>query len=315
MSDPIVAAVDIGTNSTKLLVSGPGLRHFETIDTRLGEHVGRQHRFEDAAIGRTLATLRAYRQAADRFGVSRLAAVATSATRDAQNRDVFLDAATEELGTRPVVLSGADEGRLAFRGALSNLPAVERPIVVLDIGGGSTEFVLGSDDVHGVCSVDVGCVRLSESELRSDPPRADELSNAIGRVQDHLDDVLREIPGIADAASFVGIGGTITTAAAVELGAMDLERIHGFELTRGAAEDVFRTLATESLADRLHNPGLPAGRAPVIVGGLCVLVAVMRRLKLDSLVVSTRTLVDGVCQHLSTGAPWPPDPSKAGGAA
>jgi exopolyphosphatase / guanosine-5'-triphosphate,3'-diphosphate pyrophosphatase len=143
-------------------------------------------------------------------------------------------------------------------------------------------------------------VRLTELELHGDPPRPDELTNAIGRVHDHVDDVLREVPNLALPARWIGIAGTITTVAAVEIGlaAWDPTRIHGFRLTRTAAEDVFRTLATESLADRLHNPGLPAERADVIVGGCCVLVGIMRRLQLDEIVVSVTNMLDGVAHEL-----------------
>jgi exopolyphosphatase/guanosine-5'-triphosphate,3'-diphosphate pyrophosphatase len=203
------------------------------------------------------------------------------------------------------VLSGEAEGRLAYRGSCVDLPdGVGSPRLVVDIGGGSTEFVLGDSEARAAVSIDVGCIRLTERELRADPPRPAELSNAIGHVQDHLDDVLRDMPAILDVASIVGIGGTISTVAAVEIGLMDVSALHGFWLSRDAAEDVFRTLATERLADRLHNPGLPPDRAPIIVGGLCVLVAVLRKLKADGLTVSQRNAVDGICSMLLEGT-WP----------
>ena len=307
---PAVAAIDIGTNSVKLLVRRGDERRLETRTVRLGEGVHRSKELQPEPIARTLAALRELRDIATGSGASVLGAVATSATRDARNREAFLDAAADILGTRPIVLSGEAEGRLAYRGSCVDLPdGVGSPRLLLDIGGGSTEFVLGNTDVLGVASIDVGAIRLTESHLRSDPPRADELSNAIGHVQDHVDDVLRDLPALLDVGSIVGIGGTITTAAAVEVGRMDLSELHGFWLTRDAAEDVFRTLATERLADRVHNPGLPADRAPIIVGGLCVLVAVLRKLKADGIMVSQRTAVDGICAALLDGS-W----SAVGGA-
>lgn len=302
-----VAAVDIGSNSVKLLVRRGAERIVETRSVRLGEGSGTGARvLQTPAMDRTLAVLTDYAQIARSLGAEAIAAVATSAVRDAANRDAFLDRAAEALGSRPLVLSGEEEGRLAYLGSCEDLPdGVGSPRLVLDIGGGSTEFVLGSaDQVLGVQSLDVGCVRLTESHLHADPPRPYELSNAIGHIADHFEDVLQELPALLDASSIVGIGGTVTTVAAVEIGRMNLDEIHGFALTRPAAEDVFRTLATECLDDRIHNPGLPADRAPVIVGGLCILVAVLRRLKADEITVSTRTLSDGVCAALRNGT-WP----------
>lgn len=314
MTDRTVGAIDIGTNSVKLLIRSGDQRHVETVVVRLGEGVDSTGRLHPDAVARTLEALRGFRRSLDNQGVTDVAAVATSAVRDASrggsSATEFLSAAAEVLGVTPLVLSGSDEGRLAFLGAMSDLPIEAAGThLVLDIGGGSTEFVLGEvppgarpgaadRTLLGSMSVDVGCVRLTESELAHDPPRPEELANAIGRVQDHLDDVLREMPTLAEARSIIGIGGTITTAAAVEIGTWERDPLHGFWLTRDAAEDVFRTLATESLPDRLHNPGLAADRAPVIVGGLCVLVGVMRRLKVEGLLVSTRSVVDGICEHL-----------------
>lgn len=297
-----VAAVDIGSNSIKLVVRRGSERVKYARTVRLGEGVGRTKQLQSTAIDRAVAALAEYASIARDHGVESLAAVATSATRDASNRNEFLDRAHDALGTRPVVLSGEEEGRLAYLGSCQDLPdGVGSPRLVIDIGGGSTEFVLGADHVLDVQSLDVGCVRLTESHLRSDPPRADELSNAIGHVTDHFEDVLRAVPTMLDTASIVGLGGTITTVAAVEIGRMDLDELHGFYLTRPAAEDVFRTLATERLDDRRHNPGLPADRASVIVGGACVLVAVLRRLKADGLYVAQRSLADGVCAVLRSG--------------
>jgi exopolyphosphatase/guanosine-5'-triphosphate,3'-diphosphate pyrophosphatase len=307
-----VAAVDIGTNSTNLLVldaSGAEIDRVVAI-TRLGEGVHHSRRLGEEPMERTLGQLAQYREVLDRHGVTRVRAVATSATRDASNGSEFLDRAESVLGVRPELLSGDEEGRLSFIGATDGLAAIEArpPYLVIDIGGGSTELMLGRDSVERVVSIDIGAVRLTELELHADPPRPEELTNAIGRVQDLLDDAVRTMfdddvaRGYAEleAATLVGIAGTITTVAAVEIGLprYDPAVVHGFRLTRPAAEDVFRTLATETLADRVHNPGLPAARADVIVGGCCVLVGVMRRLQTDALVVSDHNLLHGVCAGL-----------------
>jgi exopolyphosphatase/guanosine-5'-triphosphate,3'-diphosphate pyrophosphatase len=307
-----VGAVDIGTNSTNLLVVDQAGSEIERVVaiTRLGEGVHHTRRLGDEPMARTLAQLAEHRRVLESHGVTRVRAVATSATRDATNGSEFLDRAEEILGVRPELLSGEEEGRLAFIGATAGLAAVEArpPFLVVDIGGGSTELMLGSNEVERVVSIDIGAVRVTELELHADPPRPDELTNAIGLVQDLLDDAVRAMfaddvaRGYAEleAATLVGIAGTITTVAAVEIGLprYDAAALHGFRLTRRAAEDVFRTLATETLADRVHNPGLPAARADVIVGGCCVLVAIMRRLQTEALVVSDHNLLHGVCAEL-----------------
>jgi exopolyphosphatase/guanosine-5'-triphosphate,3'-diphosphate pyrophosphatase len=145
-------------------------------------------------------------------------------------------------------------------------------------------------------------VTLTEAELHGDPPRAEELANAISIVSDAVDNAVIERPALGDTARVVGVAGSIVTIAAVELGLLhfDATRLHEMVLTRAAAEDVFRTLATEALEDRIHNPGLPLERAGVIVGGCCLLVAIMRRLHLDHIIVSTHNLLDGVIAELRT---------------
>ena len=163
---------------------------------------------------------------------------------------------------------------MSFLGATSDLDAERGPFLVFDLGGGSTEFVYGTDDIEASISVDVGCVRMTERFLEHDPPLAEELSAAISLTDTYLDDVMQAIPDAGAAATFVGLAGTITNVAAVEMGLpeYDPDAIHHFVLTRDAAEDVFRTLATEPHDARIHNPGLEPARADVIVGGTCVLV-------------------------------------------
>jgi exopolyphosphatase/guanosine-5'-triphosphate,3'-diphosphate pyrophosphatase len=301
----VIAAVDLGTNSTRVLVgrsTGDGLEILDRRNTitRLGQDVGASGRLAPEAIARTLDCLRDYREILDRHRVERVRVAATSASRDAANRDEFFDAVEALIGTRPELLSGDDEGRLSFAGATAELDPASGPFLVVDIGGGSTEFIVGTDRVEGVVSVDIGCVRLTEKFLHHDPPQPEELSACISLTDAYLDDVVREIPAAAEARTLVGLAGTVTTVAAVEIGLETYDRdcIHHFHLTHEAAEDVFRTLATESRADRIHNPGLEEARADVIVGGCCVLVALFRHLGFDEMIVSEADILDGLALSL-----------------
>jgi exopolyphosphatase/guanosine-5'-triphosphate,3'-diphosphate pyrophosphatase len=306
-----VAAVDCGTNSTRLLVSEDGLypplARLMRI-TRLGKGVDAARRLDPEAVERTVAVLREYRGVIDEHGVESLRVTATSAARDAENRDDFFDAAEEVLGARPELLSGREEGRLSFLGATAGLDKDDGPFLVVDIGGGSTEFVVGTEEPEGIMSMDIGCVRVTEKFLPSDPPLPEELAQAISVVRSCLRDLEREVPAVKDTRLLVGLAGTITTMAAVEIGLpeYDSERIHHFVLTRDAAEDVFRTLATEARDDRIHNPGLEEERADVIVGGALVLVTVMRHFGLDRCLVSEADILDGLV--LSQLEPSPAKP-------
>ena len=300
--DASVAAIDCGTNSTRLLVSDATARPIERSMhiTRLGQGVDASRRLHPDAIERTVGVLTGYRKVLEEHGVERVRMVATSAVRDAANRVEFLDAAEAVVGVRPELLDGDEEGRLSFRGATTGLDRADGPFLVVDIGGGSTEFVVGTDEPVGVISIDVGCVRLTEKYLHHDPPSPLELSQAISVVHAHLDDVKREVPAAKEAVRLVGLAGTVTTMAAVEIGLVDYdpERIHHFELTRAAAEDVFRTLATERRADRVHNPGLEEARADVIVGGAAILVTIMRHFEFGSCLVSEADILDGLVLSL-----------------
>jgi exopolyphosphatase/guanosine-5'-triphosphate,3'-diphosphate pyrophosphatase len=302
----ILAAIDCGTNSTRLLVSEGTGRQRRALDrqntiTRLGKGVDATGRLDLEAIDRTVATLRRYKESVDAHGVTSVRMTATSAARDAENAADFFDAAEEAIGTRPELITGEEEGQLSFTGATAELDPADGPFLVVDIGGGSTECIVGTQRVDAVRSLDLGCVRLTEKHLYSDPPAPEELSNAIAEATDHFDDLLREVPQVHTARQVVGLAGTITTVAAVELGLLQWDRdaIHHFVLTRAAAEDVFRTLATERLSDRVHNPGLEPARADVIVGGCCVLVALFRSLGVDDLLVSEADILDGLVFSLA----------------
>ena len=303
-----VAAIDIGTNSVRLLVAEVDARDrgapLTTLDrrmriTRLGQGVHASRRLAPDAIDRTLTVLREYRAAFDALGVERVRATATSAARDAENRDEFFGPAAEALGVTPELLSGEDEARLSFSGATHGLRA-PTPYLVVDIGGGSTELVYGSSAPEALRSLDVGCVRVTEQWLISDPPEPEELSNAIVTVRDELADLARELPQLREAATVIGLAGTVTTVAAIEQGLAeyDRDRIHHFRLTHDAAEDVFRTLAIESIEERRHNPGLEPERADVIVGGAVVLVAIFRTFGFEEILVSESDILDGLARSI-----------------
>jgi exopolyphosphatase/guanosine-5'-triphosphate,3'-diphosphate pyrophosphatase len=296
-----VAAIDSGTNSTRLLITD-GRAPLERLMriTRLGAGVDATGRLAPAAIERTLEALRSYRQVMDRLGVTAVRMTATSAARDASNREDFFGPAAEVIGSAPELLSGDEEGRLSFAGATASLDPSAGPYLVCDIGGGSTELVVGSETPVGVHSMDVGCVRLTEKFIGHDPPRPEELSDALSHVRDRLEEATQSVPAFSEAHQMVGLAGTVTTVAAVELGlgAYDPDRIHHFWLSRAAAEDVYRTLATEDRAGRLGNPGLEEARADVIVGGCIVLVAVLRFFGLPGCLVSEADILDGLAMSL-----------------
>jgi exopolyphosphatase / guanosine-5'-triphosphate,3'-diphosphate pyrophosphatase len=298
-----LAGIDCGTNSTRLLVadeSGATIERLMRI-TRLGQGVDATGRLAEEAIARTVTVLEEYRKVLDQHGVERVRMTATSAARDASNRDDFFSAATAAIGVTPELLGGEEEARLSFLGATSDLDPDDGPFLVADIGGGSTEFAVGaSGEPDGVLSTDIGCVRITEKFLHSDPPAPEELSQAFDVVRGHLDDVARVIPSVAEVRRFVGLAGTVTTMAAVELGLADYDRdrIHHFVLTRAAAEDVFRTLATESRRRRIHNPGLEEARADVIVGGAIIVCAIMRYFEFGECLVSEADILDGLVLSL-----------------
>lgn len=303
-----IGVVDIGSNSVKLLVlDGNETLHRDSVVTRLGTGVADTGELADTSVTQTLRRLGEIRAILDSHDVTNVHAVATAAVRSAKNSAPFVASAAQALGCDVTVIDGVTEGALAFVGAQRNLESRvgSGMLTVVDIGGGSTEFSIGTaGSTPRVASIPFGARNLTERILEHDPPRPEELTNAIGAVVDEIDDVVREIPELEGCDRIVGVAGTIVTIAMVELGlhSFDAEVLHGMELTKDAAEDVFRTLATEALTDRVHNPGLPADRADIIVGGCCVLVAVLRKLQLSSITVSTTALADGVAVVARQGA-------------
>ena len=304
-----VAAIDCGTNSIRLLIAdlpepaaGPSadlrdvVRRMEIV--RLGQGVDRTGRLAPGALARTEAALVEYAEMIEAAGAERIRMVATSATRDASNADEFRTMVRSTLGVPPEVVSGQEEARLSFTGAVRGLPSgASPPFLVVDIGGGSTEFVLGARTagVQAAVSVDIGCVRMTERHLHSDPPRPAEIAAAEADITAAVDRALEVVAG-REAASLVGLAGSVTTVTAVALGldAYRPERIHH---ARVSAEDVAKVtedLLTMTREQRLAIPVMHPGRADVIGAGALVLRVIMDRVGAASVVASEHDILDGI---------------------
>jgi exopolyphosphatase / guanosine-5'-triphosphate,3'-diphosphate pyrophosphatase len=302
-----VAAIDIGTNSVLLTIAARGAHGPEALVdrctiTRLGEGVDRTRQLAPAAVERNLECLRAYAAELAAHGAPPFDVVGTSALRDAQGAQAFLDEAQRILGARPRVIAGDEEAALSFQGALSGLD-VSGPLLVFDVGGGSTELILGGEErsaPESRVSLDIGSVRLFERHVRSDPPAAAEVS-AIE------DDVERALAGASEllaradgSITLVGVAGTVTTLKSIELGLdpYDPARVHGADLTLSAVEDLCAKLRSLPLAARKLLPGLQPKRADVIVVGAIIVRAVLRRAGASRLVVSDRGVRYGLLERL-----------------
>jgi exopolyphosphatase/guanosine-5'-triphosphate,3'-diphosphate pyrophosphatase len=295
-----VAGVDIGTNSVRLLITdaqGSELERHMRI-TRLGQGVDVTGKLHDLAIGRTVDALEEFGALIKKHGVTKLRAAATSAARDASNADKFFDAAERALGSRPALCSGEEEALLSFRGATHGLDTNHGPFLVIDIGGGSTEFVLGQTGPEALISVDMGCVRMSERHLHSDPPEAEELAALDDDVREILVDVKAQVP-VERARKVIGLAGTITALACMAQGLKryDPTKTHHSVLTRAQAEVLTKQLAAATIEKRRTMLAEPK-RAEVIVGGAAVLVAVMRELAIAELMVSESDILDGLAASL-----------------
>jgi exopolyphosphatase/guanosine-5'-triphosphate,3'-diphosphate pyrophosphatase len=299
-----VAAVDCGTNSTRLLVADGAGR---TLDrqmriTRLGEGVDATGALAPAAVARTLAVLEDYRRRMDGLGVVAGRLVATSAARDAANAEEFLTAAEQVSGLVPELLSGEAEGRLSFAGATAHLPAGfpgAEPVLVVDVGGGSTELVVGAParpQEASAISVDLGCVRATERFLGHDPPTAEELAAARHHVVGVLEAARAELPPLAPELPCVGLAGTVSTLASLELSLADYERdaVHHARLGRDVVRRWLGILAAEPAPARLARPGMAAGREDVVIGGVLVLDCVMDVFGRDQCLVSEDDILDGL---------------------
>jgi exopolyphosphatase/guanosine-5'-triphosphate,3'-diphosphate pyrophosphatase len=271
--------------------------------TRLGQGVDANGTLASEAMDRTTAVLRDFRRVMDGHGVVRGRLVATSAVRDAANGADFLAAATEASGFDAELLAGTEEGRLSMAGAVGDLDPGQAPFLVLDIGGGSTELVTGTSaddpDLASV-SLQVGCVRITERILRSDPPTPDELERAEAMVGELLDSAVAEHRAFLAARTLVGLAGTVTTLSSLNMGLDEYDRnlIHHSVLTADEVGAWYRTLAGEVRQARLDRAGMVPGREDVIAGGALILFVTMTRLGLEHCLVSESDILDGLVAGL-----------------
>lgn len=313
-----VAAIDCGTNSIRLLIADVTVRddgtawlrdvYREMRVVRLGQGVDASGMLAPEALARTKDALRDYATMAVRKGVESARMVATSATRDAANRDEFFAMTREVLGAEAEVITGDEEARLSFTGAVGDLDSDQGPYLVADVGGGSTELVLGDWDgsratVRAARSVDVGCVRLTERCLHSDPPTAEEVANAERFATETLARAFDAVP-VAEAGTWVGVAGTVTTLAAVSmgLGTYDPERIHHATLSLEQVRQTCARLLAMSHAERTKVAAMHPGRVDVIGGGAIVVRALAEQLAqragITDMLASEHDILDGIALSL-----------------
>jgi exopolyphosphatase / guanosine-5'-triphosphate,3'-diphosphate pyrophosphatase len=304
-----VAAVDCGTNTIRLLVTDiePATGAQEDLVremriVRLGQGVDRTGRLADEALSRVFAAVEEYAALIEPHGVDALRFVATSAARDASNADVFTEGIRSRLGVLPEVVTGAEEAQLSYDGATRSLPVVPAPIAVLDIGGGSTELILGDSHGHvrAARSLDVGSVRVTERLMPSDPPTDEEVAAATRMVDDALDTLPSYGVHADDAATLVGVAGTVTTIASLLLGLDTYERDRVHHATFAAAE--VHAMAARLLAMRAAEreaAGVPRGRSDVIGAGALILDRVLHRAATERLTVSDADILDGIAWSIA----------------
>jgi exopolyphosphatase / guanosine-5'-triphosphate,3'-diphosphate pyrophosphatase len=308
-----VAAVDCGTNSIRLLVADADPETGELKDlerrmeiVRLGQGVDRTGRLAPEALERTFAACRDYARSVERHGARHVRFVATSASRDAENRDEFVRGVVDILGVEPEVITGDQEAQFSFTGATRELAGredLERPYLVVDIGGGSTELVVGDESVEAARSVDIGCVRLTERHRISDPVTSDEHAAMRADVASALDEVERSVP-LASARTLVGLAGTVTTVAGIALGldAYDGAAIHHSRVSREQVASIVGRLLASTHDERAAIPVMHPGRVDVITAGAVILQTIMERTGAREVVVSEHDILDGIAFHTALGA-------------
>ena len=297
-----VAAIDQGTNSIRLLVAEPSDGGFielarDMVITRLGQGVDATRRIDPAALERTVTVLARFCRRGRALGAERIRVGATSAVRDASNREDLERAVREHAGSDLEVIGGVREAGLSFLGGTAGLDAADGPFCVIDVGGGSTELVVGREPGHAehAISTQMGSVRLTERFVRSDPPTAEELRAIELAAEDHLDDVEDVVP-VRDAKLLVAVAGTATTAQAIALGlhVYDPEEIHRSLLSLADAERTLAALAAMTNAERAALLVMPPGRGDVITAGVSILVTAMRRFGFPHALVSETDILDGL---------------------
>ena len=297
-----VAALDCGTNSIRLLIAeeNPGESTFTEISrkmsiVKLGEGVDKNKAFLPDAISRTLTALKVFAEDIAEAKVEQVRFCATSATRDAQNRDEFLIPVAQILGITPEVISGEEEARLSFKGATQGLDKASGPFLVVDIGGGSTEFVLGSDHVDSARSVNIGCVRMSERHFKNDPPTKSEIEGARVDIKNAIA-LAAEVVPIKSAKTLVAVAGTATTvaAAALNLEKYDSELIHLAKISAIETRRVSNWLLSLNRQGRSDLGYMHPGRVDVIAAGSLVLAEIIEATGLESFVASENDILDGM---------------------
>ena len=302
-----VAAIDCGTNSLRLLIARPqpggGLEDLDrrTEIVRLGQGVDATGEFHPDALRRTFAVVDQYAKLIKDAGVppDRVHFVATSASRDARNRDEFFDGVQQRLGVPPDVISGDKEAQLSFLGALSRVRPTGEPVLVMDIGGGSTELITGSarGELHSAISLDIGSVRLTERYLKINPPAPDDLERAARYV-----DQLLESSGVdfGSVGTWIGVAGTATTLAGVylQLEQYDRERVHGSTIPREGIAALLHTLRSLTVEEIRALPSMHPQRADVITGGALIVARIATRTSVDELIISESDILDGIALEL-----------------
>ena len=296
-----IAVVDLGTNSTRLLVADVAEGRIAEIErrteiTRLGEGVDSAGKLAAAAMDRVFETVESFRKRIDGHGATKVVGVATSAVRDAKNGEKFRQQLADRFGVDARTISGDEEARLSFLGATSGRPPSKDPLLVLDIGGGSTEFVVGTpgSDPTFHASTSAGSVRQTERHLADDPPTDEQLTSVAGEVAAMIEaEVPREVR--REAAMGIAVAGTATQLAAVDqrLEEYDPERVHGYRLDRYAVEEILEHLAALPLAERREIVGLHPARAPTIVAGAIILGEAMRVFDFDWMETSEADILHG----------------------
>ncbi|MET9642045.1 exopolyphosphatase [Streptomyces syringium] len=312
-----VAAIDCGTNSIRLLVADadPATGELKELDrrmtiVRLGQGVDRTGRLAPEALERTFAACREYAEVIKEHGASRLRFVATSASRDAENREDFVRGVVGILGVEPEVISGDQEAEFSFTGATKELTGrddLAKPYLVVDIGGGSTEFVVGEEHVRAARSVDVGCVRMTERHLVhdgvvTDPPTYRQLSAIKADIEAALDQAEQTVP-LTEARTLVGLAGSVTTVAAIALGLpeYDSSAIHHARISLDQVQEITGMLLSSTHEQRAAIPAIHPGRVDVIGAGALVLQSVMERIGAREVVVSEHDILDGIAWSVALG--------------
>lgn len=299
-----VAAIDCGTNSIRLLIADIDGGNFREITrlmevVRLGQGVDKTGAFHPDAIARTLAAVDIYAAEIAKRGVEKIRFCATSATRDATNRDLFIDGVKERLGIEPEVIAGEVEAALSFQGATKDFDKSQGPFLVIDIGGGSTEFVFGTDSVEAARSMNIGCVRMTERHFTGDQPDPGQIASAIEDIDENIRQAAKSVP-ITDAKTVIMVAGTATTiaAAALDLPAYDRYAIHLSRISAERTHEISTQMLRETREQRAAHGYMHPGRVDVIGAGSLVLDRIMKATGASEFVASESDILDGMAWSL-----------------